>query len=249
MFSDKKYSRSSKQRKFRGNKSVSVKNRDTLAENALDCNSCLNSCEKGLDLEETPLKRKLNITTPTATPTSSRSEIKLKDLYGELNKYDSSNDEEFNDTETIFAMRCVGGGLADLETYCGLMNLPPPVEKSSYKLINSATETAVITAQSQSMNSAAKIEFNLAEVPAEYDLCRNIDASIDGIWMTRGHTSQCGQFMLDFFNMKDHTRMIHAQQRISEASLEARRLRRKRKLGLEESRAESKGFPYLAGAH
>ena len=30
---------------------------------------------------------------------------------------------------TAFAMRCLGGGHSDLQTFCGMMNLPPPVQK------------------------------------------------------------------------------------------------------------------------
>ena len=36
-----------------------------------------------------------------------------------------------------FAMRCIGGDRAELETFCGIMDLPPPVgrTRSEYKKI------------------------------------------------------------------------------------------------------------------
>ena len=59
----------------------------------------------------------------------------------------------------VLAMRCVGGGHADLKTFCGLMDLPSPVRKSSYNLVNKTMQKAAATVQRKSMQKAAEIEF------------------------------------------------------------------------------------------
>lgn len=90
-----------------------------------------------------------------------------------------------------FAMRCIGGDLAELETFCGVMGLPPPVRKSSHNKINKTLEQAACTVQKKSMQAAAKLEHSLAVVEEDQVLC-DIDVSFDGTYMTRGHTSKVG---------------------------------------------------------
>jgi hypothetical protein len=59
----------------------------------------------------------------------------------------------------------------------------------------------------------------------------------------------CGQFTTAFFKTHDERRLRNAQRKVSEASLESRRARRRKRLGLEESYVETEGHPYLAGGH
>ncbi|KAL8625366.1 hypothetical protein ACOMHN_044509 [Nucella lapillus] len=70
------------------------------------------------------------------------------------------------------------------------MNLPAPVCKSSYSIINKTLEKATSTVQGECMARAASIEHRLTE-ETEDDV-RDIDVSVDGTYMTRGHSSKIG---------------------------------------------------------
>ena len=87
-------------------------------------------------------------------------------------------------------MRCIGGDRAELSTFCDIMDLPPPFQKSSYNLINKTIENATSSVQAESMKAAAAIEQSLAE-ESQSDV-RDVDISVDGTYMTRGHTSSIG---------------------------------------------------------
>ena len=43
------------------------------------------------------------------------------------------------------AMQCRGGGLAELETFCGVTDLPPPIQKLSFNKIQKAVRDAATT--------------------------------------------------------------------------------------------------------
>ncbi|KAK3793476.1 hypothetical protein RRG08_003315 [Elysia crispata] len=88
-------------------------------------------------------------------------------------------------------MRCIGGSQAELETFCGLMDLPKPVSKSSYSKIAENVQNACVAVQAKSMSKAAEEEFKLAK-EIEGESVRDIDVSVDGSWMTKGHTSNIG---------------------------------------------------------
>ena len=66
------------------------------------------------------------------------------------------------------AMRFIGCGLSATRTFCGMMNLPPPVSKSSYDLIKVSMNQAVSDVQADSMKKAADIEYALAEKKGMY---------------------------------------------------------------------------------
>lgn len=88
-------------------------------------------------------------------------------------------------------MRCIGCDHAELKTFCGVMNLPPPVHKTSHKAISDTVEEAATSVQTFCMQNAAQKEYDCAEALSDDD-CRNIDVSNDGTWMTKGHTSNVG---------------------------------------------------------
>ena len=74
------------------------------------------------------------------------------------------------------AMRTTGCDRAELSLFCGVMDLPQPVQKSSYNIINSTTEKTACSVQQQSMTDAAAAEFSLSTPIKDTEL-RNIDAS------------------------------------------------------------------------
>ncbi|GBO08645.1 hypothetical protein AVEN_50696-1 [Araneus ventricosus] len=82
-------------------------------------------------------------------------------------------------------MRSVGQGLEGMKTFCGIMDLNPPVSQNSYeqscRRVNAASKNVAI----ESMKKAADEE--VAAVDST-----DITVSGDGTWMTRGHTSQIG---------------------------------------------------------
>ncbi|XP_076468336.1 uncharacterized protein LOC143299096 [Babylonia areolata] len=86
-------------------------------------------------------------------------------------------------------MRCICGGLAELQTFCGILNLPPPVQKSSHNKTNKTIYQAASAEQTESMARAAAIEHELADGEGEV---KDVDVSVDGTYMTRGHTSNIG---------------------------------------------------------
>ena len=88
-----------------------------------------------------------------------------------------------------FAMRCFGGDLAELETFCGVMDLPPPVQKCSHNLILTKQYKSLSTCEVQesSMKRAGETEYLLG-IEEEDQHIANIDVSFDGTYMTRGHS-------------------------------------------------------------
>ena len=59
----------------------------------------------------------------------------------------------------------------------------------------------------------------------------------------------CGKFTLDYFARTYSKRLLNAQNKVTEATLEVRRARRRRRLGLDEAQVEAEGYPYLAGGY
>lgn len=85
----------------------------------------------------------------------------------------------------IYAMRCLGQGLAGLGMFCGLMNLPPPVKKSTYSLVYQRILVATNQVAKESLSKAAEGEASLTG-------SRDVSVSCDGTWLTRGHSSLDG---------------------------------------------------------
>ena len=65
---------------------------------------------------------------------------------------------------------------AELSRFCGVMDLPQPVQKSSYNIINSTIEKAACSVQQQSVTDAAAAEFSLS-TPIKDTKLRNINVS------------------------------------------------------------------------
>ena len=60
-------------------------------------------------------------------------------------------------------MRCMGGDLAELQTFYGVTDLPKPVSKVSFNKMNKTMNEAACSVQKQSMEDATIIEHCLAE--------------------------------------------------------------------------------------
>lgn len=88
-----------------------------------------------------------------------------------------------------FAMRSIGCDLAELQTFCGVMDIPAPVKKRSHNIINKSIQKAACSVQEESMSAAADTELQLG-IQEETDTVANIDISFDGTYMTRGQFIQ-----------------------------------------------------------
>lgn len=95
-----------------------------------------------------------------------------------------------------FAMRCLGGDRSELETFCGVMDLPKSASESRFRAINKTIHKDSTSlpkkkkTKKKSMQVAAKAEYDTAEVTDDH--VRDITVSTDGTWTTRGHSSKQG---------------------------------------------------------
>lgn len=71
---------------------------------------------------------------------------------------------------SALAMRCIGQGLAGLNTFCGIMDLPPPVQLSTWKKIGQKLLNATKEVVQENMKKA---------VEEEIDLTTNDDVDVD----------------------------------------------------------------------
>ena len=62
-----------------------------------------------------------------------------------------------------FAMRCIGGDRSELESLCGVMDLPRPAAERGYKCIKTTVHKASTPVQKTSMQTAAAAEYEQAE--------------------------------------------------------------------------------------
>ncbi|MBP1527417.1 MAG: hypothetical protein H9Q66_05815, partial [Spiroplasma ixodetis] len=87
-------------------------------------------------------------------------------------------------TRLVYGMRSIGKGQYEAQTFCGIMNLPPPTTQyqKTCKLLASAAEQVC----SESMREAVE------EAVSLNDDNRDIDAAFDGSWQKRGHNSMNG---------------------------------------------------------
>lgn len=75
--------------------------------------------------------------------------------------------------KSMFAMRCTGGDLSELKTFCGIMDLPKPVKCTSYKCINETMEEVAAKVQKQSMQNAGRQEYNMSN-QGQSDKCMTL---------------------------------------------------------------------------
>lgn len=147
----------------------------TALEQCLCCIICHNKitidCERMYGLTE-----KITI---SCTSCGSLSVVKNSKLLGK-----NQNASDLN-RRFILAMKCIGRGLADSKTFCGIMDLPPPVSQKAYDKIVSHIHAASNTVAENSMKTAANEETNMTG-------SSNLTVSGDGTWKTRGYSSRFG---------------------------------------------------------
>ena len=93
-------------------------------------------------------------------------------------------------------------GHSGLQTFCGMMNLTPPVEKSSYNDINKLLHKKSNEPAEKYLNDAAQrlILHTIAENPENIEVTDKdkliakvgVTDTVDGTWQKRGHSSKMG---------------------------------------------------------
>ena len=104
----------------------------------------------------------------------------------------------------IISFREIGKGYSELEDFCGVMSMPPPMAKTTYyKHIPSIHEAYVTTAPESMKNAVNELKEGIPQM-------LDIDLSVDGTWQRRGHASlngvTTGGFLYIFISGTKHTR-------------------------------------------
>lgn len=98
------------------------------------------------------------------------------------------------------AMRCIGQGQSGTRTFCGMMDLPPPVQLSTSKLINAKILDATSSVLLENLKKAVEEEVLATTDPqnedsdsdSENDDNRKIVVQCDASWHRRGFSSLNG---------------------------------------------------------
>ena len=90
----------------------------------------------------------------------------------------------------VAGMRTVGAGFSDMETLCGILNMPPAMTYSTYAETLHDIADATHSVAQESMQNAAKELHERAQV--DVDDVLDIDCMFDGSWQKRGHSSLIG---------------------------------------------------------
>ena len=86
----------------------------------------------------------------------------------------------------ILSFREIGKGYSALEDFCGVMNMTPPMAKTTYYKHIPSVHEAYVTTASESMKTAVN------ELKEDVTQMIDIDVSVDGTWQRRGHASLNG---------------------------------------------------------
>ena len=90
----------------------------------------------------------------------------------------------------ILAFREIGKGHAGIETFCGLMNMPPPMTEATFNnIITKSMHPAYVEVASNNMkDSALNLRKQILDNYEEDIIC-NTAVSCDGTWQRRGYAS------------------------------------------------------------
>lgn len=150
---------------------------DLLSEallNSVKCAKCDSSSITVRNISNIGLASKLEIFCTNCTFTSpfmSSRKIQSKNLY-EVN------------TRLAYAMRAIGKGRTPAQTFCGIMNLPPPPARFMpyVDILGSAVEDICFGTMKDAVEEAVSLNDNV----------RDLTIAIDGTWQTRGFKSLNG---------------------------------------------------------
>ena len=78
-------------------------------------------------------------------------------------------------------MRNMGKGHSDIRSFCGIMNMPPPMTEDTYQKLHGNLHNAAVKCSQESMSAAA------LELGQQNN--KDVTIMIGGTWQKRGHTS------------------------------------------------------------
>ena len=93
--------------------------------------------------------------------------------------------------QSCIAFREIGKGLTGMETFCTIMNCPPPMNLEADNNIGNKMHHAYVEASRKSMLLAAK-ETHSNAVKETDDGTNDATVSVDGTWQCRGYSSLNG---------------------------------------------------------
>ena len=93
----------------------------------------------------------------------------------------------------VLAARSVGLGHSGLSTFCGLMNIPPPVSDNAYRKHSRALHSASSLIAEKSTKTAARELRELNRQQGQDEVTAAV--TYDGTWMKRGFSSMFGAFI------------------------------------------------------
>ena len=98
---------------------------------------------------------------------------------------------------TILTFREIGNGHTAIETFCGLMNMPPPMTVNTYHETIANMHPVYIESAEHSMKATAD-EIHKDVLGDDYteEAVVDIDNSTDGSWQKRGFTSLNGLIII-----------------------------------------------------
>ena len=152
-----------------------------IAEKLLKCPECADSVHLKLDMKN---KRGLSVPLNFSCDTCDWSETFHSSKQIITVRKRGAIEYGINKRETV-AFREIGKGLCAIEDFCGLMNMLPPMAKSTYQDHLPELHRAYTEVAADSMSNAAN-ELKLS------DNVHDVDVSIDGTWQRRGHSSLNG---------------------------------------------------------
>ena len=141
-----------------------------------------------------------------------------------INKKKSANAYKINVMSTYASQSM---GLRGLQKCCGLMDMPTPITKKPFNVIQKNISEMLVANAEDAMKEAAEraISFALEDNPDECieisngDLIGRIAVSVDGTWQKRGHSSKTGivfAMSVDTGEVLDYeVRTLHCRECIS----------------------------------
>ena len=101
-----------------------------------------------------------------------------------------SSESKLRNTRSIMEMRQIGRGRAGLESFCGYMDMLPPVTAASYKIHNAHIAVASMEAAEANMQAASQ---NLhRKFGVQPSALKDVTVTCDGTWSKRGFTATYG---------------------------------------------------------
>ena len=99
-------------------------------------------------------------------------------------------------TRAVIAFREIGKGYAAIDSFALCMNMPPPMTKNNFNVINKLLHMVYVEAADDCTSNAAKETRDILSNDDSADAVIDCQVSLDGTWQKRGHASINGAVTL-----------------------------------------------------